>query len=87
MRTTLKRIALACTLAGGLSLGACGGGGGDVASTDAAAAAAVPDSAAASTASLVSYVLNLSPDDRAEPLNLGALQLPTDDRAEPSPII
>ncbi len=87
MRTTLKRIAAACATAGRLSLGGCGGGGEGVASTDVTPATTVPDSAAASTASLVSYELALSPNDRAEPLNLGALRLPTDDRAEPSPII
>lgn len=87
MRTTLQRIAVACATAGSLSLVACGGGGDGVASTDATPATTVPDSAAASTAALVSYELALSPDDRAEPLTLGALQLPTDDRAEPTPII
>ena len=87
MKTTFQRVAVACATAGSLSLGACGGGGSTAASTDGAAAAAVPDSAAASTASLVSYELALSPTDRAEPLTLGALHLPTDDRAEPTPII
>jgi hypothetical protein len=87
MRTTMNRIALACALASGLALGACGGGGDASASTDSSAATTVPDSAAASTAGLVSYELALTPNDRSEPLNLGALQLPTDDRAEPTPII
>jgi hypothetical protein len=96
MRKTFKRIALPCALAGGLALTACGGGGGDVAVTDqpsaattvpdTAAASTVPDTAVASTAALVSFELGLSPDDRAEPLNLGNLKLPVDDLAEPSPV-
>ncbi len=88
MPKTLQRIALTCALGSGLALAACGGGGGDVAAADqSAAATSVPDSAAASTASLVSYELSLSLNDRTEPLNLGNLTLPIDDRAEPTPII
>ncbi len=89
MRKTLQRIALTCALGSGLALAACGGGGGgDMAGADpSATATTVPDSAAASTASLVSYELGLSPNDRTEPLNLGNLTLPIDDRAEPTPII
>lgn len=85
MQKNLQRIALTCALGSGLALAACGGGGGNVAAIDQpTAATTVPDTAAASTTSLVSYVLGLSPNDRAEPLNLGNLTLPTDDRAEPS---
>ena len=87
-RTTLQRILLACAVTSGLTLGACGGGGAS-APPDATADATVPDSTAASTGALIAYALAMSPDDRIEPLNLGAgtLQLPSDDHAEPTPII
>jgi hypothetical protein len=82
------RPGLLTALALGLALAGCGGGGsGGDADTPAAAPAAgvasVPDSAFANTEAMGAFQRNLTADDRAEPLQIGSLPVPTDDHAEP----
>ena len=89
---THRTVALRARQLGGslllltLLLSGCGGGGSDVMPAEAAAptaAASVPDSAFASTQAFMAFQRTLTPDDRAEPLQIGSLVPPTDDRAEP----